>query len=220
MNSRPCSDPRLVPGARRLVVLEGMPGAGKTTALTALEQTGSLVVGEYTRDDGTTITVASHPGTSDDDAHQANWPRKAAMCTQLLRAGRVVYADRDWVSSLAYAYSVSAGSTSELLRERAQWAARCLAESRLLLPARYLVFDLDPQTSLTRRAATLRAGHPWTTLAALERLRDFYRDPARALSPVSPELAALMSSREWLHIDGHHAPQQLLQYALTAGTGP
>ena len=66
-----CSDPVAVHA--RLIVLEGMPGAGKTTAAAALQRHGWQVIGEYTGADGTTVALTRHPGVEDDDAHQAIW---------------------------------------------------------------------------------------------------------------------------------------------------
>jgi len=206
--SRPCSEPGVPPVPRgRLIVLEGMPGAGKTTMATALAARGHSVVGEYTSDTEATLAIGDHPDISDDDAHQANWLRKAAQCIARLTLCPVVYADRDWLSSLSYAYT---DSDSELLARRAQWAARHLDVGTLILPAAYAVFDLDTAASLSRRAGRLRPGHPWNQPAALDQLRDFYRDPARALRPVCPELAAALSIPGRLEISGHDDPRHTL----------
>jgi len=66
--SRPCSEPGLPPVPRgRLIVLEGMPGAGKTTTATALAARGHSVVGEYTSDTEATLAIGDHPDISDDE---------------------------------------------------------------------------------------------------------------------------------------------------------
>ena len=201
--SSPCSNPiTTVASERRLIVLEGMPGAGKTTTADALAADGHSVVGEYIDDSDTTIAVSAHPDISDDAAHQLNWLRKAAQSTALLVRNPVVYVDRDWLSALSYAYSSAAADGGALLAERAAWAEHHLAVGTLLLPATYAVYDIDPAASLTRRAGRLRPGHPWNRLTALERLRDFYRDPSRALQPVSAALAAALSQPSRLDISG------------------
>ena len=206
--SRPCSEPGVPPVPRgRLIVLEGMPGAGKTTMATALAARGHSVVGEYTSDTEATLAIGDHPDISDDDAHQANWLRKAAQCTARLACRPVVYADRDWLSSLSYACTADDG---ELLARRARWAARHLDDGTLLLPDAYAVFDLGPAASLSRRAGRLRPGHPWNQPAALNRLRDFYRDPARALRPACPELAAALSIPERIDLSGRDDPRRVL----------
>jgi predicted ATPase len=198
-----CSDPIAVHA--RLIVLEGMPGAGKTTAATSLQRHGWQVIGEYTGADGTTVAVSEHPGVEDDDAHQENWLRKAAQCASALRAG-VVYADRDWISSLAYAHSASAADGGALLRRRCTWAAENLHDGRLLLPSVYVIFDLDPQASLQRRSGRLKPGHPWSQRHPLVRLREFYIAPAAVLGTFHPGLAGTIRDIARLTLSGQDDP--------------
>jgi predicted ATPase len=203
----PCSD---LPGVHaRLIVLEGMPGAGKTTAAAELQRRGRQVIGEYTSADGATVAISDHPGAEDDDGHQANWIRKAAQCAAALRTG-AVYADRDWLSSLAYAHSAAPADGGELLRRRCAWAASSLQRGSLLLPGTYAVFDLDLQASLQRRSGRLRPGHPWSHPGPLARLRDFYTAPASVLAPVHPGLAAAIDSAARLTLSGHGDPKAIL----------
>lgn len=215
-SSKPSSN-TVFPAARagRLVVLEGMPGAGKTTAADALAELGHAVVGEYTNDAHATIAVHAHPGVDDDDAHQLNWLRKAARCTSLLNRSPVVYADRDWLSSLSYAYSTAPGDRGALLTQRASWARRHLADGTLLLPGLYVLFDLDPATSIARRAERLRPGHPWNQPEALDRLRQFYRDPVSALRISSPELAGALAPTARVTISGHSDPRTTLGHLMS-----
>src|SRR5229473_477540 len=67
------------PRAGQLIVLEGMPRAGKTTLAHALAAGGARVLGEYTTTSGATIPLSGHPGTVDGAAHDANWLRKAGQ---------------------------------------------------------------------------------------------------------------------------------------------
>jgi predicted ATPase len=215
-SSKPSSDTAFPAApAGRLVVLEGMPGAGKTTAADALAKLGHAVVGEYTNDAHATIAVHAHPGVGDDDAHQLNWLRKAARCTALLDRSPVVYADRDWLSSLSYAYSAAARDHGALLAQRASWARRHLADGTLLLPGLYALFDLDPAASITRRAGRLRPGHPWNQPEALDRLRQFYRDPVSALRPSSPELADALALTARIAVSGHDDPLTALRHLVS-----
>ncbi len=217
----PCSDTAPLPGPRDgLVVLEGMPGAGKTTAACALGARGLLVLGEYTDNADATIAVALHPPVDDDDAHQQNWLRKTTQCAARLVCGGTVYADRDWLSSLSYAYSVAPADGGALFRYRAAWAASCLREGSLILPQIYVIFDLDPATSLGRRASRLRPGHPWNQPGPLQRLRDFYTCPSQALLPADPGLAQALRQPRRIDISGTAGPGQIAGRLAGLGSHP
>lgn len=219
--SPPCSEtmPLAVP-RHGLIVLEGMPGAGKTTAACALAARGLPVLGEYTDNADATIAIALHPPVDDDDAHQQNWLRKTAQCTARLAEGGPVYADRDWLSSLSYAYSTAAADGGALLRQRAAWAARRLRDGSLLLPGIYVIFDLDPATSLDRRATRLRPGHPWNHPGPLRRLRDFYTCPSQALDPAHPGLAQALRHPGRTDISGTANRDQITSRLAELGKQP
>jgi hypothetical protein len=199
--------------AAPLTVLEGMPGAGKTTTGHRIAATGVQFVGEYTTGSGTTIPIADHPAPGDDDAHQANWLRKAAQARAALADGRPVVCDRDWLSSLAYAYSIADSDGGRLLHARTAWAAACLDDGTLLLPGSYLIFDIDVAASLHRRAGRLKDGHPWSLPGPLRRLQDFYADPVAAVTDAHPALGAALRRTRWRHVCGHDDPQHQFQIA-------
>jgi len=69
------SSERPGPAEGQIIVVEGMPGAGKTTAVTFLAAQGHTTVGEYATADGLTIPFHAHPAGSD-DGHQTNWLTK------------------------------------------------------------------------------------------------------------------------------------------------
>ncbi len=190
----PCSDAST--GWYPVLVLEGMPGAGKTTAATALAAQNWTVIGEYTTGTGVVVPIQKHPDVDDDAGHQRNWMRKHHQVCAARRHGPV-FCDRDWLSALAYAYSVADTDHGELLSDRAHWASDCLDCGGLALGSTYIVFQLDPTISLQRRANRLTPRHPWSGLPGLIRLAAFYADPANAVAPAHPELAARLCSANW-----------------------
>jgi len=189
-----------------LVVLEGMPGAGKTTAVTALAAEGRQVVGEYTTAGGVTIPVTDHPAVDDDHAHQANWLIKHRHTSTVRRSGPV-FCDRDWLSALAYAASLEDGGL--LLRSRAAWAGEHLHRGALAVAKVYVVFGLDPDTSLARRAGRLTPGHPWSTRAGLQHVAAFYADPLRAVAAVDEDLGRALHTADW-----HQLPASSIEKTL------
>lgn len=195
----PCSDPAT--GLHPVLVLEGRPGAGKTTAATALAAENHTVIGEYTTPTGEVVPIQQHPAVDDDTGHQHNWLRKHHQIHAARHRGPVVV-DRDWLSALAYAYSITDTDHGALLAARAAWAFDCLDCGDLTLATTYVLFQLDPTVSLRRRLHRLTHGHPWSTLPGLIRLATFYTDPVPALAPVHPQLAARLRTVTWHPLRG------------------
>jgi predicted ATPase len=193
---------RTVELAGRLVVLEGMPGAGKTTLAAALAAGGAAVLGEYTTAGGVTIPLSGHPGAGDGAAHDANWLRKASQAAAARRGGQAVYLDRDWLSALAYAYSIADIDSGQLLRQRCAWAHDCLAGGQLLLADTKLIIDGTAATSLRRRSGALQDDHPWSHPGPLDRLRYFYTWPAQLISAAHSGLGTALLTPAWHHVPG------------------
>jgi len=192
-----------------VIVAEGMPGAGKTTVLAALGASGHTMLGEYTTRTGTVLPFASYPCHRDEDAHLVNWLRKTA---QLHPLTGLVWVDRDWLTALAWAASTTG------LPARAAWVYHHLKAGRLVLPQRWLIFDLPPAMSLHRRTSRLDPSHPWSQLPVLESLRAFYRDPAATLKPAHPSLAALVATVPVQQFDATATPAELTRAVQKAAT--
>ncbi len=188
------------------IVVEGMPGAGKTTVLAALALAGHTVLGEYTTEAGTVLR--QHPPHDEDVAHLANWLRKNSQLS--LYAGSV-WVDRDWLTALAWSASTSG------LAERSTWVHDNLVEGRLALPQRWIILDVPPDVSLQRRAPRLQAEHPWSQAAILERLRRFYLDPVATLGHAHPRLAELVARVPRVLVDATAEPCGLARAVEDAG---
>ena len=206
---RHCSDPagdirpRTVPTSpSRVLALEGMPGAGKTTLATHLSHHGHLVVPEYAGADGAVIEQSEHPDVDHDDAHQSNWLRKHQLAARAGEEG-TVWMDRDWITSLAYAYSLieETDSGQELMVDRCRWALDHLTTGGLAVATAYLVLMIDPAQSLQRRHGRLDRTHPWSRQAPLQRLAEFYRDPITVIAHFNPALATTAATADWVHLE-------------------
>lgn len=191
-----------------VTVLEGMPGAGKTTLAGALADAGHTVLGEYTTPEGTTVPLADHPDRVDDDGHLSNWLRKSG---HIRDRATPLWVDRDWITALAW------GVTTGVLSERAAWASQNLRAGRLLLPDRWVILDVAPQVSLERRAGILDPEHPWSDPAQLRLLRAFYRDPASTIVHDDPELARIVAEVPAVHLDATEPTSALLAALAPAG---
>lgn len=210
-SSEPDHQPSIVhTTSSRVLVLEGMPGAGKTTLATELSRCGHRVVPEYAAADGAVIEHAEHPEVDHDDAHQRNWLRKhqlAATWPSRDPAGERSYGgvwmDRDWITSLAYAYSLTeeTGAGRDLMAGRCRWALDHLTTGGLAVAEAYLVLMIDPAQSLQRRRGRLERTHPWSHPAPLQRLAEFYRGPAAVIERFSPRLAAVVAGADWIHLE-------------------
>ncbi|MFJ6216733.1 AAA family ATPase [Streptomyces sp. NPDC092296] len=183
-----------------VTVVEGMPGAGKTTVLAALARAGRTVLPEYTTPAGDLLDQDRHPHHDDEDSHLANWLRKA---DQLCGHSGPVWVDRDWLTALAWA-----ASTGGLAR-RADWIYCHLAAGRLMPPGRWIILDLPPHLSLQRRSERLHPGHPWSDPTILERLRAFYLDPPTHLATAHPRLAELVAAVPRQRVDATASTGQL-----------
>lgn len=197
----------------RTVVLEGMPGAGKTSLLNLLADRGHAVLGEYIDDQSAAIPITEHPALDDDAGHLANWVRKDMHASAFATAGTLVM-DRNWLTALAWAYSCPEIAGLHEFERRTAWAAWNLEHDLLEAPDTWLILNCTTDTSLNRRRDRLNAANPWTKPEVLERLRAFYADPAAAIGTANAALAGTIRHVPIVHLD---AEQQWNDVVFHAG---
>lgn len=184
-----------------MLILDGMPGAGKTTALGGLlRQCADVVLFPEARPPaGEDETVMRHL-LAEDHARTA-----AAARLHARDPDRVVASDRCHLGVLAYRYA--------LARLTGQWREfdRALDHSReLALDQRHhgdtvLILDLDPATSQHRRRghAHDERYHLWYDPEFLAHYRTFVRDLTRWITP----------GPDWQHL---HVAETDLEVTLRA----
>lgn len=205
-----CSDH--LPRARRprAVVLEGMPGAGKTTTLCSLAAMGHAVVGEYITASGATLPFPQHPDVDDDDAHLANLLRKNQQVQS--SSADLVFVDRDWLSALGYCVSLG---IDHMLTQRANWVAANLARGALTVADLYVIFDMDITTSLERRSERLVRDHPWSCATGLDPLRAYFANPAATVRLVHRDLGRVLRNASLKYV-GEGTEPEVLRKTLEA----
>lgn len=172
--------PHRFPG--RLLVVEGLPGAGKTSAIARVgHATDSIVVPELDH-----VVEAPTQGNGE-WADVQRWyvererSRQVAL-RRLLRQGRSVIQDRCVLSTLAFAYATTADCSIERIE---QTAALLVGTPGFTLPDALLLMHVDIDVSLRRRQSYrgTTAYKQWFDRHFLERLDEFYRVVAPHLLP-------------------------------------
>lgn len=198
-----------------MIVLEGMPGAGKTSLANLFTAQGKRVVPEYV------VNHGMPPAPEDDNAHQQNWERKEQLLGAT-SAPRPVIVDRNFLSSLAYAYSIrSSNHGAQLLVERIGWCRERLASGQFEHPKVYCIFDCPIQLSLSRRGIVQPGEHSWTTWQVLRELRHFYAIMPETLGDLHPALT-FGNETKVLRLDGEDslaANARTVQYIVAEATG-
>ena len=165
------------------VVLEGLPGAGKTTHSSQLAQEFNCPL------------IQEWAGLS-----EAEWQRHPLRAPYYLAndetkeflgslfSGRLVLFDRHYAGALAYGYALTAvrgasRATGECYEENFAWYQECIQAQRLTPPDYVFVIDIAPATSL-RRQPRASAGDPiWGDTACLEAMRFYYRQFYALIEP-------------------------------------
>jgi thymidylate kinase len=171
-----------------LVVLEGLPGAGKTTCfhrLIARHASGSvLFFGEA--NPSPWICCQSLQGARGSRYFRLLWEGRLAAMRKLLAAGHSLVLDRSFLSNLAYLHAVRSPAYAGTLDHYRRWG--CLDRAPDLL----CLFDLPTDRVLERkcRLEGKKLPQPWCRPEFVDRLRQFY---CELLPPLLPRPAHVVS---------------------------
>lgn len=165
------------------VVLEGLPGAGKTTQALRLAQAFQCpLIPEWAA--FTESDWKQHPLRA--PYYLANDEVKDYLGR--LFTGPLIIFDRHYTGALAYGYALSAvrGATraaGEAYDVNLEWYQRGQRERGLTTPEVVFVLDIPPATSI-RRQPRASAGDPiWGDAACLDAMRFYYRQFYTLIEP-------------------------------------
>ena len=142
------------------VVLEGLPGTGKTTLVAMFEcQTGGRAISQF--------VMPIDPALGDDQ-YLKNDLKKDQLLTS---ATTPAVMDRDYTSTLAFLHaSQRRGRYEDILRQIQQGMGKTFH-----LPDVYVYLKVSPATSIARKSQASREAI-WNNLGFLSKMTRFYED--------------------------------------------
>jgi thymidylate kinase len=181
---RTCFTAHEEPG--RLVVFEGIPGAGKTTVSKLLASRNNLLL----LPELDHVTALNTQGEVLKDDLVEGWYVKTELARQLaireqLEAGKYVFQDRSILSTLAFAYARSMVDNDYLRFERVTERLTKAVGNKLLLPDAVVLLFVDQRISLERRRRFSRQRQfaLWFDTEFLSHYEAFYQRYAHQVMP-------------------------------------
>lgn len=159
---------------RRVVALEGLPGAGKSTIVRSLR-----------REPGVTTVPQILPRTPSTRKYFDFYSRSDALKTQRIVSVRspIVVLDRYYPSTLSYYWARDARYHVREFPRAYRWYRSSLRQRRLLRPDSIVILDTQVEDSRKRCRGRHRADDPWTDPEFLRLVRRFYRSILPRLEP-------------------------------------
>ncbi len=155
--------------------LEGLPGAGKSTALNIIAEHNVPVVQEL----GLTLGPDGFPGngqTIEEILEIDDW--FIGQEERRTQVSEGVY-DRSYFTHLTYAYGYGRYTELQSLEPTVEKYRRAVALGRLAIPTAIAYIDVEPELSIERQEKRIRSGVPpldsfWMDKSFLSDLRDAY----------------------------------------------
>lgn len=153
------------------IVVEGIPGTGKTTIAAMLSERLGLIL--HAEDVIAPDVFSLWRATQGDDERIffIQWELKARVARLV---NREAVWDRNHLSALAYNYAkASLAGDSRVFDATMRWYKNRIAQGRLSEPSRYLILDVPAEVSVQRKAQTIK-DCAWASERGLELSRAFY----------------------------------------------
>jgi thymidylate kinase len=154
----------------RIIAIEGLPGAGKTTCfhrlIAAYAEDGRVFFHEANPPPGLRFFSTS-PHWRRTYYHRL-WQGRLATAAELLTEGKTVFFDRTFLSNVAYLHASCDPAYRPTVEHFRRATRSCVGKSLLL------VIDLPVEVILRRKFALGVLPPPWCHPHFLERMRDFY----------------------------------------------
>ncbi|MBA3814670.1 MAG: AAA family ATPase [Alphaproteobacteria bacterium] len=169
------SSPEKLPSENIIIVFEGMPGAGKTSILSALAEElegRCILLSEMNLEPYSSEMTL--PSKEKKDIYHNLWIERMELLKAHKHSGLCLLLDRSYFSNLAYLYALdSLNGTSHYPLYRQEFE-RSFSDNQL---DAIFVLDVSPEIGLKRRH--LRGDEipwPWSSLPFLKAIRQFYNE--------------------------------------------
>jgi thymidylate kinase len=154
------------------IVFEGLPGAGKTSCCEHLARDMQFVLlPEYVLDRDLVGSWRHSHRHSTTEIHLTNWIAKAGLASDPTQRYLL---DRNHLTALAYHYARTQISGVDSYSAVRAWYEAAVAAGFLVEPACYVVFEVSPHVSLSRRELSEDPRYLWRDRDGLDHWATYY----------------------------------------------
>lgn len=153
-----------------IIVLEGMPGSGKTTISGLLKKRYSFGMVPQ-------IIFRKQKTITDNPYHQNPYfvseELKCHLAKKLEKTHPCVIMDRNYISTLAFNYAVNDKEHHSSFQLASQWYIDNI-NSKLIYPTKYIYLKTPLKYCFTRKNRQPDISSPWTNPICLRKMKYFY----------------------------------------------